>query len=125
MPVNRRIITTMPLLLFTLLIFVLSHMERPLGDAMVFEWQDKILHFSAFFAYGIAALVAIAGNIHGIRLKTLCIAALLWSSCYGALDEFHQSFVPGRSVEIADWIADTAGAAAALLAARRIRNLLN
>ena len=34
---------------------------------------------------------------------------------YGATDEWHQSFVPGRSTELADWIADTAGAAGAPL----------
>ena len=33
------------------------------------------------------------------------------ASCYGAIDEFHQYFVPGRSCDIWDWIADTLGAA--------------
>ena len=28
---------------------------------------------------------------------------------YGALDEWYQSFVPGRTPEIADWLADVAG----------------
>ena len=37
------------------------------------------------------------------------ILAMVWASLYGASDEFHQSFVPGRHVEIADWLADTLG----------------
>ena len=37
--------------------------------------------------------------------------ALLGASIFGVTDEWHQSFVPGRSVEVADWAADTAGAA--------------
>ncbi|MBI3568990.1 MAG: VanZ family protein [Gemmatimonadetes bacterium] len=31
-------------------------------------------------------------------------------SCFGALDEWHQQFIPGRSMELGDWIADTTGA---------------
>ena len=40
----------------------------------------------------------------GVLLATLIV------SSYGALDEFHQSFTPGRYVELDDWIADTLGA---------------
>jgi VanZ family protein len=40
--------------------------------------------------------------------------ALLAASAYGASDEWHQYFVPGRSCSLADWIADTAGAALAV-----------
>ncbi|MBR4011522.1 MAG: VanZ family protein, partial [Spirochaetaceae bacterium] len=31
-------------------------------------------------------------------------------SIYGIIDEIHQSFTPGRSSTISDWIADTLGA---------------
>ncbi len=37
------------------------------------------------------------------------------ASAFGASDEWHQSFVPGRSAELADWVADTAGAACAAM----------
>ena len=33
---------------------------------------------------------------------------------YGMLDEFHQSFIPGRSMEFFDWLADFLGAAAGI-----------
>jgi VanZ family protein len=36
-------------------------------------------------------------------------------SAYGLFDEWHQSFTPGRFVEAADWVADTAGAAMAIV----------
>jgi VanZ family protein len=41
------------------------------------------------------------------------ILAIGITSLYGASDEFHQFFTPNRSVEILDWLADTAGAATA------------
>jgi VanZ family protein len=37
------------------------------------------------------------------------------ASLYGASDELHQSFIPGRSPEIGDWVADTLGALIAVL----------
>lgn len=41
-------------------------------------------------------------------------AALLAASAFGASDEWHQSFVPGRSSDVRDWVADTLGAALAV-----------
>lgn len=39
---------------------------------------------------------------------------VLWSALicivYGATDEFHQYFVPNRSAEVQDWLADIFGA---------------
>ncbi|WP_169755385.1 VanZ family protein [Dissulfurirhabdus thermomarina] len=41
--------------------------------------------------------------------------AFLWAvvlaSLYGLADEWHQVFVPGRTPDPMDWVADTAGAA--------------
>ena len=34
---------------------------------------------------------------------------LLMGVGYGALDEWHQSFVPGRDASVGDWVADSAG----------------
>ncbi len=71
---------------------------------MNIPYFDKVVHFSV---YGLlATLVCRQGR--GWRAAGW---ALLAVSAYGASDEWHQSFVPGRTMELADWIADTAGAA--------------
>ena len=41
-------------------------------------------------------------------------AAILLTSAYGGADEIRQGFTAGRSVEFADWVADTTGAALAV-----------
>ena len=91
---------------------------------------DKLQHFIAY-----AALAAAAGLWFSresrirrpLRVFLICTAV---ASFYGAVDEFHQYFVPGRVCDVWDWIADTlggaAGAAALLLFTRickgRMRN---
>jgi VanZ family protein len=37
------------------------------------------------------------------------LITFIFGSIYGISDELHQYFVPGRSVEFLDWVADTLG----------------
>lgn len=64
---------------------------------------DKVAHGSVFGL--LATLVARAGFRGNRRWWAVLIVSL-----FGMLDEWHQSFTPGRSVEVADWVADTCGA---------------
>jgi VanZ family protein len=68
---------------------------------------DKLAHFLVFGLLATAVLRIPRFFKQG--WKGVIIAVCLVSS-YGALDEFRQSFTIGRSVELADWIADTLGA---------------
>lgn len=87
------------------LIVAASHRPR-LVDTGV-EGGDKIVHFAV---YGfLATLVCRLGK--GWRAA---LGAWLLVAAFGASDEWHQSFVPGRSSELADWIADASGAAVAV-----------
>ncbi|MDE7211577.1 MAG: VanZ family protein [Lachnospiraceae bacterium] len=48
---------------------------------------------------------------YGIR----CGLAVVICACYAASDEYHQTFVPGRSGELRDVLVDTAGALLGIL----------
>lgn len=85
--------------------------------------SDKMVHFLLYAALGALTYNALRGeSVASLKSYALVLAAV-WASLYGASDEFHQSFVLGRHVEIADWLADTlggaAGAAAIWLRAKR------
>ncbi len=70
---------------------------------------DWCVHCGAFF--GLSFLLALAFG----RPRTAWIAVLL-TSLYGCGDEIHQYFTPGRDCSLGDWLADTLGAASALVA---------
>ena len=71
--------------------------------------NDKLAHFCAYGLLASLVLRALGGGWRG------ALAAVVIASAYGASDEWHQSFVPGRSPEVADWVADTLGAALAVV----------
>jgi len=83
-------------------------------------WEkDKLEHTVYFLVTGLAAVRAARFGERWSRGKTavfLILAGLLW----GLTDEIHQSFTPGRDVEIGDVLADTAGVALAVSAGEKI-----
>jgi VanZ family protein len=102
-PISRRKLLW-PLLIAGLIFFASS---RETVAAPPVVNIDKAGHF---LVYGLLATLL-------CRLGTGWRAAgwaLLAASAYGVSDELHQLFVPGRSCSLADWIADTVGAAVAV-----------
>ncbi|MBV9463377.1 MAG: VanZ family protein [Verrucomicrobiae bacterium] len=101
-----------PVLLWMGLIFYLSSLSSvPLPQT--FPGIDKVAHLGAYSILGFFIFRALRGS--GARFRTAAFVAVIAGSLYGASDEWHQSFVPGRDVELGDWLADTAGAALAIL----------
>jgi VanZ family protein len=70
--------------------------------------SDKVIHFAAF---GLLATLTVRA-----LPRSFAWLAVVAVSLFGATDEWHQSFTPGRQMDWADWMADTLGAAVAVLA---------
>jgi len=79
---------------------------------MWFDYQDKLYHAGA---YSIMGLLAWRSFAH-IETRPIIRALLSIGFCslYGFSDEWHQSFVEGRSSDVIDWVADTSGASLAV-----------
>lgn len=78
------------------------------GDAVPGTGYSSLGHFVLYAVLGALYYGALAPRIGPGRAA---LAAIALASLYGATDEFHQSFVPGRFPDVADWVVDTAGAA--------------
>jgi VanZ family protein len=65
--------------------------------------------------YGVLALLAARALARGRSLRVRQVAwALLIAAVYAATDEYHQSFVPGRTPSGIDWGIDLAGSIVAI-----------
>ena len=91
-------------LIFTISCF--SHVPVP---KLPFLHPDKVAHALVYGLLGFLLARAARFSWRWTWPKVV-LFALLISSFFGATDEWHQSFVPGRSVEATDWLADTVGA---------------
>ncbi|MBS1538697.1 MAG: VanZ family protein [Bacteroidetes bacterium] len=110
----RKILFSLPLALYSLLIIYLSSLSSPNIPDFGFSWQDKVIHAGAFFVYGIVLQLFLAKSLGIASRKIYIIIYFLIGCFFGASDEFHQYFVPGRSCEFLDWFADTIGLMLAL-----------
>jgi VanZ family protein len=103
-----------PALLCSMGIYYFSSLPQAPFVMTTFQWQDKIFHFFAYFFYG--ATLALAVHYHlGKNVKKNIPWILIIGCLFALSDEFHQSFVPGRTSEIGDIIADCLGIGMAVL----------
>ena len=83
---------------------------------------DKALHFSI---YAILAFLLTKLTFETAPRWLAAALAVLVAVLFGAVDEWHQGFIPGRSKELADWYADTAGAVFGALVGAMLRRSSN
>jgi VanZ family protein len=96
-----------PLLWLGAILTATSLPSRVLPDA-TFRYADKALHFTMYAGLAFLFARAMDDPARTPRYRAV-LAAFLLTMAIGALDEWHQKFIQGRSTELADWIADSAG----------------
>ena len=94
------------------MIFYLSH-HPSLPTPSLFPGQDKLFHALVFGTLGVLLLGALPRGAAGYSWQQAGMSVLI-VSLYGLSDEIHQHFIPGRSSELLDWMADTLGALIAI-----------
>ena len=89
------------------MIFWLSSLPDIPGPDL-FSFQDKVEHFLVYGVFGILVAGALRSREKGPGWVTVAIATTVVAA-YGALDEIHQLFVPGRDASVMDLFFDTLG----------------
>jgi VanZ family protein len=96
-----------PVAMYMLAIFLISaRADAPLPPGMT----DKQSHSLGYFGLGVTMTRALTGGFGAPVTVSQGLAAMALTTAYGASDEWHQSFVPGRTADVADLRADAAGA---------------
>ena len=73
-----------------------------------FQDSDKLLHLLAYLPLGFLLYYAMTETPQLFTKRRETWAVLL-GALYGASDEMHQYFVPGRNADFLDFAADTVG----------------
>ncbi len=95
-------------------LWILSSGAQPEGIMPTFPFGDKVAHFGYFFGgSGLLTAYFFTRRLGEPCWKIISLSVILTLGLIGLLDEFHQSFVSGRSGnDPFDWFADVLGAAA-------------
>lgn len=97
----------------------MSHQPGDTLSLPSFPGIDKVLHAFAYAVLAASAMYAFPawsswpeGRYAGAGLVLFCVL-------YGISDEFHQTFIPGRTATLGDLVADAVGAGLSVYALRR------
>lgn len=111
----------LPPILWAFVIFAFS--SYPTGRVSGIHWQDfivkKTAHIVEFAIFTLLLYRALKER--GVDKRNAALFAILLAVLYGALDEYHQSYTPGREPRVRDVFFDTLGA---LIAIYFVWNLL-
>jgi VanZ family protein len=91
-------------------IFWLSSQSHPPHSDLRFIGSDKLAHFVLYG--GLAALVSLGlrANPKGVSPRVQWLVPIIFAALYGVTDEIHQLFVPERSFDPWDMVANSLGA---------------
>lgn len=125
-PRARILVAWLPAVLYTLLIWWLSSQVLRVPYMERVPLQDKGVHFLEYGALSLFITHAVATTWQRRGVRVLLASSVI-TIALGLLDELHQAFVPGRSSDELDLLADAAGAvffsASYLLIVRLLRGV--
>lgn len=72
-----------------------------------YQYVSSLVHIFLYII--LTFLIANALTTAKVKFKHALLNAFIITVIYGALDEWHQAFVPGREARLSDWLLDIVG----------------
>ncbi|HJP40963.1 MAG TPA: VanZ family protein [Dehalococcoidia bacterium] len=104
-----------PLLAWAALIFIVSSFSNP-PESLGQEWPSYLAHVVEFGILGWFATAFTLQAFGSHPQPAILLLTLAGCVIYGASDEFHQSFVPGRDADLFDLLLDVVGSTVGIVA---------
>ncbi len=95
-------------LFYALLIFAVSTIPQ-VPPPWSFRWGDKVLHFVEYGIFSFLLFLAFFTSGKEFFKKNVFLLSSIIGIAYGLSDEIHQKFIPGRSCDVFDFLADCLG----------------
>ncbi len=73
------------------------------------KYPDKVEHIALYAGFGFLLYLTLKNSSNPAYVNHAFIFAIIFGIIYGAIDEFHQYFVPGRTASIWDFLTDGIG----------------
>lgn len=113
---NRKVTAVLRMVPVTVVmgtIFFLSHQPGDRLSLPPLPGFDKLAHTIAYGLLAGTVLFALSEHLKSTESRRVMLFTVVVCFLYGISDEFHQSFIPGRSTSVYDLFADCGGAAMA------------
>ena len=121
---NKIVLVYVPLALYWIILFTATTL--PGNQLPNLGISDKIEHFSAFFILStLLNLALLFQRKSKLFFRYAALLTIIICLLYGAVDEIHQLFIPGRSADIRDWLADSTGVFLGVFLLNLIKNLFD
>jgi VanZ family protein len=124
MSIFKQVLFSLPAIIIAVTIFILSNGPQPGLPKLGIEWEDKLLHLTSYFIFGLALILFIIANFPNISIKKVALITLIIGAFYAMSDEIHQYYVPGRHCEFLDWVADVVGIIISIQFIKLLKNKL-
>ncbi len=98
-------------LFYALLIFGVSAIPSLTAPPLGIVLEDKIVHFFEFGVFSFLLFLAFYHSGSGFVRRHVSLFSSTVAVIYALSDELHQKFVPGRTCEFLDFVADCLGIA--------------
>jgi VanZ family protein len=108
-------------------IFILSSLSAPPSPPGT-EGSASFPVFAHFLIYAVFSALILIALENSTRPRLVLNApaiTMIIASVYGALDEYHQHFVPGRTMTTEDFLIDCLGSVSTMFAVLIFRSLRN
>ncbi len=107
---RERVRAWVPVLAYMVVIVALSSVRIDAPSIARLPFKDKLVHFVEYAGLGLLTMRASSRTWPGHPPLRLAAFAVLLTSAFGLSDELHQAFVPGRTADARDLLADVLGA---------------
>ncbi|MBN1212793.1 MAG: VanZ family protein [candidate division Zixibacteria bacterium] len=109
-PLRPFIYYHLPMMLYASAIITVSSIPRLQAPELKFIAVDKLAHFIEYAVFAFLTFRSFANISSNINLTAAYVLSSIFLIIFAALDEFYQSFIPGRYSDIGDVLVDILGA---------------
>jgi VanZ family protein len=96
-------------LIYAALIFVISSLPKITPPPLGLRFEDKVYHFLEYSVFSFLLFLAFFKAETNFFRRNVFLLSSLIGIAFAFSDEFHQRFVPGRSYDLFDFLADCLG----------------